>query len=146
MGQSRAQIPDKLYFKIGEVSQITGIKTYVLRYWETEFPIGPRKSRTGQRLYRREDIEKVLEIRRLLYDEGFTVVGARKHLQGGGSQGEDERVEELPIPPVPEVDDEEETESVPTAAESAKSRTFLLELRSRVVKLRGQIGQLRAQL
>ena len=146
MGQSGAQIPDKLYFKIGEVSQITGIKTYVLRYWETEFPIAPRKSRTGQRLYRREDIEKVLEIRRLLYDEGFTVVGARKHLQGAGAQSEETRVEEAPSSAAPAVEEWQELDPEQASAAGANSRTFLLELRSRVVKLRGQIGQLRAQL
>ena len=74
-------IPDKLYFRIGEVSELTQTKTYVLRYWETEFPtLKPVKSRTGHRLYRREDVEAVLTIKRLLYEEGFTIEGARKVL------------------------------------------------------------------
>ena len=75
-------IPDKLYFRIGEVSQLTGIKTYVLRYWETEFPtIAPKKTGTGHRLYRRKDVETVLEIKRLLYENRFTIEGARKALK-----------------------------------------------------------------
>lgn len=72
-------------FRIGEVSRLTELKTFVLRYWETEFPtLQPAKSPSGHRLYRREDIETVFEIKRLLYDEGFTIVGARKHLGEGG--------------------------------------------------------------
>jgi DNA-binding transcriptional MerR regulator len=74
-------IPNKLYFKIGEVSEITGVKPYVLRYWETEFNIvKPSKTRTNQRLYRRKEVELILEIKRLLYDEKFTIAGAKKVL------------------------------------------------------------------
>jgi DNA-binding transcriptional MerR regulator len=81
--QDEAAIPDKLFFRIGEVSNLTRTKTYVLRYWETEFPmLKPSKSRTGHRLYRRQDVETVFEIKRLLYEEGFTIDGARKHLAG----------------------------------------------------------------
>ena len=76
------EIPDKLYFRIGEVSRLAGIKPHVLRFWETEFSgIGPKKSGTGQRLYRRKDVELVLEIKRLLYDKRFTIEGARKFLE-----------------------------------------------------------------
>ena len=76
------EIPDKLYFRIGEVSKLAGIKPYVLRFWETEFPgLGPKKSGTGHRLYRRKDVELVLEIKRLLYEERFTIEGARKYLE-----------------------------------------------------------------
>ncbi|MFQ5458284.1 MAG: MerR family transcriptional regulator [Myxococcota bacterium] len=75
-------IPDKLYFKIGEVSRITGVKPYVLRYWESEFKLlAPSKSRSKQRLYRRKDIENVLEIKKLLYKERFTIAGAKKMLK-----------------------------------------------------------------
>jgi DNA-binding transcriptional MerR regulator len=81
-------IPDKLYFRIGEVSGLTRTKSYVLRYWETEFPmLKPAKSRSGHRLYRREDVETVFEIKRLLYQEGFTIEGARKHLAGNHGGG-----------------------------------------------------------
>lgn len=74
-------IPNKLYFRIGEVAKLAGIKPYVLRFWETEFPaLGPKKSGTGHRLYRRKDVELVLEIKRLLYDKRYTIEGARKFL------------------------------------------------------------------
>lgn len=76
------EIPDKLYFRIGDVARLAGIKPYVLRFWETEFPgLGPRKSGSGHRLYRRKDVELVLEIKRLLYDQRFTIEGARKFLE-----------------------------------------------------------------
>jgi DNA-binding transcriptional MerR regulator len=76
------EIPDKLYFRIGEVARLVGIKPYVLRFWETEFPsLGPRKSGTGHRLYRRKDVEQALEIKRLLYEKRYTIEGARKFLE-----------------------------------------------------------------
>ena len=75
-------IPDKLYFKIGEVAELVGVKPYVLRYWETEFPqIAPGKSKTNQRLYKRKEVERIMSIRRLLYQEKFTISGARKRLK-----------------------------------------------------------------
>jgi DNA-binding transcriptional MerR regulator len=75
------EIPDKLYFRIGEVAKLAGIKPYVLRFWESEFSgLGPKKSGTGHRLYRRKDVELVLEIKRLLYEKRFTIEGARKGL------------------------------------------------------------------
>jgi DNA-binding transcriptional MerR regulator len=76
------EIPDKLYFRIGEVAKLAGIKPYVLRFWESEFSgLGPKKSGTGHRLYRRKDVELVLEIKRLLYEKRFTIEGARKVLE-----------------------------------------------------------------
>src|SRR5580692_4982191 len=79
------EIPDKLYFRIGDVARLAGIKPYVLRFWETEFPtLGPRKSGTGHRLYRRKDVELVLEIKRLLYEKRYTIEGARKFLDTRG--------------------------------------------------------------
>src|SRR5436853_4437104 len=75
------EIPDKLYFRIGDVSRLAKVKPYVLRFWESEFPgLGPKKSGTGHRLYRRKDVELVLEIKRLLYDKRYTIEGARKIL------------------------------------------------------------------
>lgn len=77
-----SKIPDKRYFRIGEVSALTGVESYVLRYWETEFPkIKPARSRSGQRLYKKRDIELILEIKDLLYQKKFTIAGARKYLQ-----------------------------------------------------------------
>ncbi|HVY92866.1 MAG TPA: MerR family transcriptional regulator [Bryobacteraceae bacterium] len=76
------EIPDKLFFRIGEVSQIVGVEAYVLRYWESEFPgLSPRKSSTGQRMFRRKDVELLLRIKHLLYSQKFTIEGARKALQ-----------------------------------------------------------------
>jgi DNA-binding transcriptional MerR regulator len=76
------EIPNKLYFRIGDVAKLAGIKPYVLRFWETEFPgLGPKKSGTGHRLYRRKDVELVLEIKRLLYEKRYTIEGARKFLE-----------------------------------------------------------------
>ena len=79
------EIPDKLYFRIGDVAKLAGIKPYVLRFWETEFPaLGPKKSGTGHRLYRRKDVEMVLEIKTLLYEKRFTIEGARKYMETRG--------------------------------------------------------------
>lgn len=76
------ELPDKLYFKIGEVAKIVGVKPYVLRYWETEFPaIRPGKTRSKHRLYRRRDVEALLEIKRLLHNERFTIEGAKRRLK-----------------------------------------------------------------
>lgn len=76
------KIPNKLFFKIGEVCELTDIQPYVLRYWETEFPtLAPAKNSSGQRIYRRRDIETVIRIKELLYGEGFTVAGARKKIE-----------------------------------------------------------------
>jgi len=75
-------IPDKLYFKIGEVSDLLGVEPYVLRFWETEFPVlQPKKSGTGHRLYRRKDVELLLRIKHLLYEKRYTIEGARQSLQ-----------------------------------------------------------------
>src|ERR1700721_2351385 len=75
-------IPDRLYFKIGDVAKICDLETYVLRFWESQFPqLKPNKSGTGQRLYRRRDVEMVLEIKRLVHEEGYTLPGARQALE-----------------------------------------------------------------
>ncbi|MBN2369060.1 MAG: MerR family transcriptional regulator [Vicinamibacteria bacterium] len=76
------KIPNKLFFKIGEVCEITDTQPYVLRYWESEFPsLAPAKNSSGQRIYRRRDIETVLRIKQLLYEEGFTIAGAKKRIE-----------------------------------------------------------------
>ena len=80
-----AEIPDKLYFRIGEVSDLVGVEPYVLRYWETEFPaVGPKKSDTGHRMYRRKEVELLLRIKHLLYEKRYTIEGARQTLQTEG--------------------------------------------------------------
>jgi len=80
--QPEVVIPEKIYFRIGEVSELAALPSYVLRFWETEFPqLKPTKSSTGQRMYRRKDVEYVMRIRRLLYEDGFTIAGAREKLR-----------------------------------------------------------------
>jgi DNA-binding transcriptional MerR regulator len=86
----------KLYYRIGEVSQITGVKAYVLRYWESEFRLmSPQKSRSKQRLYRQKDIETILTIKRLLYQDRYTIAGARRKLRELGSEARAELVTEV---------------------------------------------------
>jgi DNA-binding transcriptional MerR regulator len=124
--QSEASLPDKNLFRIGEVSRLTSTKPFVLRFWETEFPmLQPVKSPKGHRLYRREDIETVFVIKRLLYDQGFTIAGARRHLSdqtmepnnssGAGANGNSEAPE---------------TGAQPVSSEAAMlNRKTLLDLR-----------------
>jgi DNA-binding transcriptional MerR regulator len=79
-------IPNKLYFKIGEVSSLLTVEPYVLRFWETEFPkLAPKKTDKGQRMYRRKDVELLLQIKHLLYEKKYTIEGARQFLQGAGN-------------------------------------------------------------
>ncbi|HTB91224.1 MAG TPA: MerR family transcriptional regulator [Candidatus Sulfotelmatobacter sp.] len=110
---------DERYYRIGEVSRITEIRPFVLRYWEEEFPLlQPVKGHQGYRLYRQQDVDLVLKIKRLLYDEGFTIAGARRHLRdlenGGGLEA---AIEEL-------------TASTVTEGEAVKlNRKMLLDLR-----------------
>jgi DNA-binding transcriptional MerR regulator len=112
----------KLYFRIGEVAQALGVETHVLRYWETEFrSIRPQKSKRGQRVYSRRDVETLARVKELLYDRGFTIAGARRQLRDGGIE---------PREP-----------SDPTARSAAKMRATLLELRSEIAALIDQIGQ-----
>ena len=94
------EVPEKPFFRIGEVSRLTSTKAFVLRYWETEFPtLQPVKSPSGHRLYRRQDIETVFEIKRLLYEEGFTIAGARRHLSGEHPDGNGHGKSSDPQPP-----------------------------------------------
>ena len=82
------EIPDKLFFKIGEVCDLVGVQAHVLRYWESEFPsFQPQKNRAGQRTYRRKDVEMALRIKELLYGEGFTIAGAKRKLMGENRLG-----------------------------------------------------------
>jgi DNA-binding transcriptional MerR regulator len=90
-----AKIPDRTYFRIGEVAKLIGVEPYVLRFWETEFSaLDPKKSGTGHRLYRRKEVQLVLEIKRLLYEKRYTIEGARKFLDGRSKNGD-------PATPVP---------------------------------------------
>jgi DNA-binding transcriptional MerR regulator len=108
-------IPDKLYFKIGEVKKITGVEPHVLRYWESEFKIiRPQRASSKQRLYRRVDVENILTIKKLLYEDGYTVPGARKLL----TEKKDEK-KSKPEPKIP----------------GTKARSMLAELKSDLKQL-----------
>jgi DNA-binding transcriptional MerR regulator len=116
-----SDVAEQALFRIGEVSRLTGTKAFVLRYWEAEFPtLQPVKSPNGHRLYRREDIETVFEIKRLLYEKGFTIAGARRYLNERKDGGRAE----------PSEDDDALTGSSRNAeALSANNRRLLLSLR-----------------
>ena len=133
------QIPDKLYFKIGEVAELTGVKPHVLRYWEAEIAaIRPTKNRHQQRLYRRRDIELILHLKDLLYNQGYTVAGARKSLRR-------KPVDEVPVPrQVPQA-----AAALPPAGAdgqlvlplgSGVDRRLLDELRRDLVRLRASLS------
>ena len=140
-GQSPVEIPDKVFFRIGEVARITGVKPYVLRFWESEFKsLKPGKSGSGQRRYRRGDIEQVLRIKELLWERKFTIAGARDELRGANTRHRTQlsgqqtlpmaAVEEPspapPAPAAPSVEDE-----VARIALTAVRRD-LLELKERI--------------
>mgnify|MGYP001125618708 CR=1 FL=1 len=135
------QIPDKLYFKIGEVADLTGVKPHVLRYWEAEIgSIRPGKNRNQQRLYCRRDIELILRLKDLLYNQGYTIAGARKFLRR--KPAEELRVAAAPVPPPPA------SPPAPVVAAdgqmalplgSGLDRRLLEELRSDLVRLRNSL-------
>ena len=124
-----AEIPDKLFFSIGEVCKLVKVEPYVLRFWESEFPrLKPGKGPNGRRMYRKRDIETVLTIKNLLYDQGFTIAGARKALSagaasGGPRQGDRESPQEPGRPP-------SEAPSAASAAAAERVRTLKSELRA----------------
>jgi len=129
------QIPNKLFFKIGEVCEITDTQPYVLRYWESEFAaLAPAKNSSGQRIYRRKDIETVLRIKQLLYDEGFTIAGAKKRLEVelGGKGQTPAAMASLPETEVANVGEGDEE----IAAQVKQLKDVLLEVRS---ELRGML-------
>jgi DNA-binding transcriptional MerR regulator len=89
MSRPAVAIPEKLFFKIGEVCELAGVQAHVLRYWESEFPmLAPQKNRAGQRVYRKRDVEMALRIKEVLYEDQYTIAGAKKRLnnelRGGG--------------------------------------------------------------
>jgi len=125
-GHTESAAPAKNLLRIGEVSRLTSTKQFVLRYWETEFPmLQPVKSPKGHRLYRREDIDTVFTIKRLLYDEGFTIAGARRHLR---EQAQGTRVSTARNVAIDEYG-EESVKTVVSPPVAALNRKVLLDLR-----------------
>ena len=117
------EIPDKLYFKIGEVGKLADVPTHVLRYWESEFKdIKPKRASSKQRLYRREDVELILKIKSLLHGQGYTIAGARKLIDSG---------EEIPEPPA-----DESTRSQESIRALAEIKEDLYDLKQFVQKKR----------
>jgi DNA-binding transcriptional MerR regulator len=103
MSQEPVVIPEKIYFKIGEVCELVGVQAHVLRYWETEFPmLSPQKNSSGQRSYRRRDVEIAIRIKELLYKEMFTIAGAKKKLQAEQREGSKAKPVRQVEPPPPE--------------------------------------------
>jgi DNA-binding transcriptional MerR regulator len=132
------QIPNKLFFKIGEVCEITDTQPYVLRYWESEFQaLAPAKNSSGQRIYRRKDIETVLRIKQLLYEEGFTIAGAKKRLEQelSGRGATPQAMASLPETEVANVEEDEPE----TSAKVDELKAILLEVRN---ELRGMLNVL----
>ena len=121
---SRIEIPAKLYFRIGEASSVIGVEPHVLRYWETEFrSIRPKKSARGQRVYSRRDVETLARVKELLYDQGFTIAGAKRRLRERGVE-----------PPDP---------GDPSVEEARRMREALLELRG---ELSGLLDELSTEI
>jgi DNA-binding transcriptional MerR regulator len=128
-------IPDRLYFKIGDVAQICGVETYVLRFWETQFPqLKPNKSGTGQRLYRRREVELALEIKQLVHKEGYTIAGARQAMESGQRRGSAQAA-----PAVPEVLSLAPT---PAAAEAPRSESE----KSAILRVKSELREIAAML
>ncbi|MFO0592216.1 MAG: MerR family transcriptional regulator [Polyangiaceae bacterium] len=121
---SRIEIPAKLYFRIGEASSVIGVEPHVLRYWETEFrSIRPKKSARGQRVYSRRDVETLARVKELLYEQGFTIAGAKRRLRERGVE-----------PPEP---------GDPSVEEARRMREALLELRG---ELSGLLDELTSEI
>ena len=126
MPEADQPLPVKLYYRIGEVSEIVGVEPHVLRYWETEFrSIRPQKSRKGQRIYSRRDVDKLLKVKELLYSHGFTIAGARKRLREGGAEPE---------------------QAVPAAAVATEVKRPGAQLRAALGEIRRDIVTLLAEL
>ncbi len=144
-GQSPVEIPDKVFFRIGEVARITGVKPYVLRFWESEFKsLKPAKSGSGQRRYRRGDIEHVLRIKELLWERKFTIAGARDELRGGNTTHRTQLSgqQTLPMATV------EEPSSAPQATEASVedevARVALTAVRRDLLELKERIRSIAA--
>lgn len=121
--ETGSEIPEKLFFRIGEVCDLIKVQPHVLRYWETEFPmLAPQKNRAGQRVYRRKDVEMVMRIRNLLYEEKFTIAGAKRKLQDELHRTGPRPRAESREAPAPEAPPRMES-SIPLAAMAAESQS-----------------------
>jgi DNA-binding transcriptional MerR regulator len=163
MGYAAVSIPEKIFFKIGEVCDIVDVQAHVLRYWETEFPqLSPQKNRSGQRSYRRRDVEIALRIKELLYEDEYTIAGARKKLQN--ELRETSRLKIVPNEPIrpepfiqpvqpPEIEEFEELEDFEPELEDSEENvveekpvTINSERRQALTELASQLLELREML
>ena len=128
--EAPVEIPDKLFFSIGEVQKLVKVEPYVLRFWESEFPrLRPGKGPNGRRMYRKRDIETVLAIKHLLYDQGFTIAGARKALAAGSAAGGPRRHDREPLQESGGLP----SEATPAPAEGAEERVRTLKSELRAI-------------
>ena len=158
MAREPVVIPEKIYFKIGEVCELVDVQAHVLRYWETEFPqLAPQKNRSGQRSYRRRDVEISLRIKELLYDELYTIAGARKRLQaelrenGKSKNGETQNapagtIDELSISVEPTLFDDHEGERPALQQQADPSNRLTAERMDALRSLGAQLLELREML
>ena len=155
MADEEVVIPDKLFFKIGEVCDLVGVQAHVLRYWETEFSmLSPQKNQSGQRSYRKKDVEIALKIKQLLYKEMFTIAGARKKLQSDARQGGQPKPAPQPQSFQPVVAKDGKAQMLfditppaegETADLSESQRDTLRKIASELVELREMLSSDRAQ-
>lgn len=159
MGYAAVAIPEKIFFKIGEVCDICDVQAHVLRYWETEFPmLSPQKNRSGQRSYRRRDVEIALRIKELLYDELYTIAGAKKKLQAELREStrlkivpaqpakEETFIREVPAPVIEEEVELEQELSEIDDFEQAEPSEIVGERREAIQNLASQLLELREML
>ncbi len=139
MSRPAVAIPEKLFFKIGEVCELAGVQAHVLRYWESEFPmLAPQKNRAGQRVYRKRDVEIALRIKELLYEDQYTIAGAKKRLANDLRAGGKLKI-------ISSSDSDEATEQSPRASASG-SRARTAEERQALKKVSGELRELLAML
>jgi DNA-binding transcriptional MerR regulator len=140
MSRPAVAIPEKLFFKIGEVCELAGVQAHVLRYWESEFPmLAPQKNRAGQRVYRKRDVEMALRIKELLYEDQYTIAGAKKRLtnelRGGAAK-----------PKANGADDEGSTEVIHSEIAAPATKTFARSVAPMAAEERQGLKQLAAEL
>ncbi|MEO8796679.1 MAG: MerR family transcriptional regulator [Polyangiaceae bacterium] len=134
------RLPPKLYFRIGEVASLVGIEPHVLRYWEREFrTIRPTKSAKGQRVYSRRDVENLMRVRELLYQEGFTIAGAKKRLERGVARQAESRLEREAVA-------ESEVETAQKAQNSAEAEVAAAAASESSKKMQTMLGEMRAEV
>ncbi len=138
MGRPAVAIPEKLFFKIGEVCELAGVQAHVLRYWESEFPmLAPQKNRAGQRVYRKRDVEIALKIKELLYEDQYTIAGAKKRLTNDLRSGG-----KIRLSSGQEDDSENTPREVRPSGSAANSRAVAAEDRKNLKKLATELRDL----